>query len=95
MKMRKYTADEKMAVVMEMVRSGKSVTQICKENGISDGMAYRWRDEALLGMRDALSDKRKDRNSGSNADKEQLLKIIGQQAVIIEYQKKISDSISR
>jgi transposase-like protein len=42
---KKYSANEKMAVVMSMLKSQKPVTQICKEYGISDAMAYRWRDQ--------------------------------------------------
>lgn len=91
---KKYNADEKMAVVMSMLKSQKPVSQICKEYGISDAMAYRWRDEALEGMKTGLSDKRKQRHHTPEAEKERLLKIIGQQAVIIDYQKKISHELS-
>jgi transposase-like protein len=91
---KKYSADEKMAVVMSMLKSQKPVTQICKEYGISDAMAYRWRDEALEGMKIGLSDKRQQRHHTPEAEKDRLLKIIGQQAVIIDYQKKISQQLS-
>lgn len=94
MKQRKYSAEEKMAVVLEMMKGEKPVTQICKSHGISDAMAYRWRDEALEAMKNGLSDKRKQRHRAPEAEKERLLKIIGQQAVIIDFQKKISEELS-
>ena len=50
MKQRKYTSDEKLAVVLEMLKGQKPVSQICKENGIRDSLAYRFRDEALDGL---------------------------------------------
>lgn len=94
MKHKKYSADEKLAVVMTMLKGEKSVSQICKEYGVSDAMAYRWRDEALEGMKDGLSDKRAKRHHTPEAEKERLLKIIGQQTVIIDFQKKISRELS-
>lgn len=94
MSQRKYTADEKMSVVLEIMRGQKSVSQICKSHGISDSMAYRWRDEAMEGMKQGLSDQRKARHHTPEAEKERLLKIIGQQAVIIDFQKKIAQDLS-
>ena len=94
MKPRKFSSDEKMSVVLEMLKGGKSVAQICREHALSETIAYRWRDEALNGMKDGLSDKRKARHHTPEAEKERLLKIIGQQAVIIDYQKKISQELS-
>ena len=57
-------------------------------------MAYRWRDEALVAMKAGLSDKRDKRHHTPEAEKERLLKIIGQQTVIIDFQKKISRELS-
>jgi len=92
-KQRKYTADEKLSVVMEMIKGQKSVSQICKEHGIRDSLAYKWRDEGLESLKQGLSDKRASRNRSSEAERERLLKIIGQQAVIIDFQKKMSDEL--
>ena len=94
MKQRKYTSDEKMAVVLEMRKTQKPVSQICKEHGIRDSLAYRWRDEALDGMKSGLSGSHKRGTLGAEAEKDRLLKIIGQQAVVIDFQKKISQELS-
>lgn len=91
---KKWSPEEKMAIVMEMIKKERPVAQICKEYGVNDGMAYKWRDEALSAMQTALSDGRKNRHANPEAEKERLLKIIGQQAVVIDYQKKISQRIS-
>ena len=40
MKQRKYTVDEKLSVVLEMLKGQKPVSQICKEHGIRDSLAY-------------------------------------------------------
>ena len=59
MKHKKYSADEKTAVVMAIMKGQKTISQICKEYGVSDGVAYRWRDEALEAIKLGFSDKRK------------------------------------
>ena len=94
MKQRIYTSDEKLSVVIEMMKGKKTVAQICKEHGIRDSMAYKWKDEALEAMKKGLSDKRSSRPQNNEAEKERLLKIIGQQAVIIDFQKKITQELS-
>lgn len=94
MNKKKWSPEEKTAIVLEMLKGEKPVTQICKSYGVSDGVAYKWRDEALNAIRDALSDKRKQKNNSGEAEKERLLKIIGQQTVVIDYQKKISQGVS-
>ncbi len=90
MSKKKWSPEEKTAIVLDMLIKQRPVTQICKEYGVSDGVAYRWRDEALEAMKEAFSDKRKQTTISNDAEKERLLKLIGQQAVVIDYQKKIS-----
>ena len=88
MNKKKWSPEEKSAIVVEMLGKQRAVTQICKDYGISDGMAYRWRDDALEAMKASFSGKRMQKNASGQAEKERLLKLIGQQAVVIDYQKK-------
>lgn len=91
---RKWTVEEKMSVVLEMLKQDRPVTQICKSQGISDGQAYKWRDEALTGMRERLYGQRNGDNSRlAEAEVERLLKLVGQQAYAIECQKKIAQGL--
>jgi transposase-like protein len=92
---KKWTADEKVSVVLEMFKKERPVTQICKSYGISDGQAYKWRDEALAAMQERLSN-RKNGNGGrdSQGEIERLLRLVGQQAYAIECQKKIAQGLS-
>jgi transposase len=91
---RKWTAEEKMSVVMEMFRQERPVTQICKSYGISEGLAYKWRDEALAAMQERLSARKNSNGSHSNQrEVERLLKLVGQQAYAIECQKKIAQGL--
>ena len=61
-----------------MRKGQKPVSQICKENGIRDSLAYRFRDEALDGMKSEISGSQKRGTLGAEAEKDRLLKIIGQ-----------------
>jgi len=66
-----------------MLKSDRPMVQLLKEYGISETAAYRWRDEALQAMKDSFSNKGKNKSRSSEAEKERLLKIIGEQAVAI------------
>ncbi len=90
---KKWTIEEKMSVVMEMFRQERPVTQICKSYGISDALAYKWRDEALAAMQERLSGKIKGGDRSSQGEVERLLKMVGRQAYAIECQKKIAQGL--
>lgn len=85
----KYSLELKKSVVMEIFKAQKSVSQICIEHGISDTLAYKWRDDAMAGIQEGLLDKRATRHLTHEAERDRLVKLIGQQAIIIEHQKKI------
>ncbi len=91
---KKWTIEEKMSVVMEIFKKDKPVTQICKSYGISDALAYKWRDEAFEAIQERLSGKKNGNNKSSQGEIDRLLKVIGQQAYAIECQKKIAQGLS-
>jgi transposase len=93
MSKKKWSSEEKQLLVMEMLSGKKVITQLCKEYGVNDSVAYKWRDVALEGMKSALSGENKSKNVSGEAEKERLLKIIGEQTVAIDYQKKISQRV--
>ena len=88
-----WKPEEKLAVVMDGLR-GRPVREICTEYGISDAQYYKWRDEALRAMQGAFQDKRTKTYSDSSleAERNRLLKIIGEKELIIELQKKITNT---
>ena len=87
MKARKWTVDEKLAIVMEGLKERKSVAEICREHKISQTLYYRWRDKFLEGGKKALGNGGGD-ESVYKAEIEKLQKIIGKQAIQIEILKK-------
>ena len=90
MKQRKWSAEEKLAIVLEGVKGKRTVADICREHQISQALFYRWRDKFLEGGKRALSNG----VSGEDAYKaeiEKLQKIIGKQAIQIEILKKTEE----
>ena len=96
MNRKKWSNEEKIAVVLEMIRGGDSVAAICSRHGVSATQAYRWQEQFLAGGRDALSDKRRKGSHDPVAEENRRLKeLVGQQALIIEAQKKINGVLPR
>ncbi len=87
---RKWTVDEKLAIVMEGLKERKSVAEICREHKISQTLYYRWRDKFLEGGKKALGNGGGD-ESVYKAEIEKLQKIIGKQAIQIEILKKTEE----
>jgi len=87
MKPRKWTAEEKLEIVLEGLKEKKPITEICREHPISQTLYYRWRDKFLEGGKRALVNGALDENA-HKAEIERLQKIIGKQAIQIEILKK-------
>ncbi len=86
---KKWTQEEKLAIVLDGLK-GRSVREICAEYGVSETQYYKWRDKGLNSLKDGLKDKRERGNSDKSfeAERNRLLKIIGEQQLIIDIQKK-------
>jgi transposase-like protein len=44
-KRRTYSAEFKLATVMEGIRGDRPIAQICRERNITDSLYYKWRDQ--------------------------------------------------
>jgi transposase len=96
MNRKKWSNEEKVAIVLEMVRGEDSVAAICARHGVNATQAYRWQEEFLAGGRAALADKRRRGSLDPVADENRRLKeLVGQQALVIEAQKKINGVLPR
>jgi transposase-like protein len=94
MRMRKWSADEKLAIVMEGLKEKRSVSEICREHQISQSLYYRWRDKFLEGGKKALANGASD-DHAYRGEIEKLQKIIGKQAIQIEILKKTEELFGR
>ncbi|MBU0516647.1 MAG: transposase [Proteobacteria bacterium] len=52
---RKFSADQKTAIVLSGLRGEVSVAELCREHGISQALYYRWRDQFLKGGQQAFN----------------------------------------
>ena len=57
----KWSTEKKYEVVLRSLR-GEPVADICRENGVSPTLFYRWRDDFLRGAQAGLKDKRSPQN---------------------------------
>jgi transposase len=96
MNRKKWSNEEKVTIVLEMVRGKESVAAICARHGVSATQAYRWQEQFLAGGRAALVDKRRRGSLDPVADENRRLKeLVGQQALVIEAQKKLNGVLPR
>ena len=94
MKLRKWSSEEKMAIVLEGLRGQKSVAEICREHQISQALYYRWRDRFLeAGQRGLSNGGSEDETKALQAQIEKLEKIIGRQTIAMR-RKKTQELIS-
>jgi transposase-like protein len=47
MKQRKFSAESKMAIVLNGLKGDISITELCKKHQISQSLYYKWRDAFL------------------------------------------------
>ena len=56
-KYRKFTASQKLEIVLAGLRGDHSVRDVCREHGIAETLYYAWRDKLLEGGRLVLAGK--------------------------------------
>ena len=96
MNRRNWSNEEKVTIVLEMVKGEESIAAICARHGVSATQAYRWQEQFMAGGRAALADKRRKGNNDPVADENRRLKeLAGQQALTIEAQKKLAGILPR
>lgn len=91
MSYRKWTPTQKMAIILEGLKSQSTVAEICRNHGISQTQYYKWRDHFLEGAKQNLSGKANTNGSADKAKFKELERIIGRQTVTIEILKKIQN----
>ena len=91
MKRRMWTAEEKLAVVLEVLKGQESVASLCHRHGVAMAQAYRWRDAFIergkMGLKDQRNPKHRDPVQEENR---RLRELAGSQALIIDAQKKLA-----
>lgn len=88
MKRRRWTAEEKPAIVLEGIKGTKAVAELCREQQIAQTQYYQWRDRFLEGGKRALTNGLPASEEALRREIGRLQRLIGKQAVAIEVLKK-------
>jgi len=56
---KRYTAQQKAQIVLEMLKEERPITQIASEYGIHPNQLYKWKTQALEGLPKIFEDERK------------------------------------
>ena len=86
---RRWTADQKFAIVLQGIKGETTIAQLCRDHGISQVQYYQWRDQFFTGAKQNLNGKRAQNGTPEKARIKELERIIGRQTVTIEILKKI------
>ena len=95
MNRKKWSNEEKVMIVLEMIKGVDSIAAICARHGVSATQAYKWQEQFLSGGRNALLDRRRKGIDPVAEENRKLKELIGQQALVIEAQKKINGILPR
>lgn len=90
MNRRIWTAEEKLRIVMAILKGDVSVAEICHQHQVSATQAYRWRDQFLEGGKKALNDSRTKKGRDPLVEENRRLKeLVGSLSLVIDAQKKL------
>jgi transposase-like protein len=81
---RHWTADEKLAIVLEGIKGTKPVAEICREHQMAQTQYDQWRDRFLEGGQRALTNGIPNTEEALKREIEKPQRLIGKQAVASE-----------
>ncbi len=91
---RKYSAEEKITIVLEGLRGEESISAICRREGIAPNLYYRWSKDFLEAgkkrlMGDTLREANSSEVSGLRRENDQLKALVAELALRNRVLKKI------
>jgi transposase-like protein len=91
MNRRIWSCEEKLSIILEMLKGELPVADICHTHRVSLVQAYRWRDAFLEAGKDALKDRRRRNGKDPVLEENRRLKeLVGSLTLIVEAQKKLA-----
>ena len=90
---RKFTAQFKAKVVLELLSGAKTPAQVCREHGIRDSLLYRWRKEFLERAHTVFEERNKSQPA-HEARIAELERMVGRLTVELEATKKAWQLVS-
>ena len=81
---RQFTPQQKLEVVMALVRGDKQLTALAREHGVDHTTIYRWRDQVQAGAIDALAGQRQAPDAAAEARIRELERALGRKTLECE-----------
>lgn len=82
---KKYTSKFKTKVVLEALKERSSVAELAQKYDIAPQQIHLWKREFLSSAESVFEGKGKTKKSQAEEEKDQLLKVIGEQKVQIDF----------
>jgi putative transposase len=86
----KFTGEFKAKIALEAIKGHRTVSEIASECGVHPHQITQWKKQAVEGLPDVLSDKRRKRKEDQKALVSELYQQIGQLKVELDWLKKKS-----
>lgn len=95
---RKFSSEEKIRIILEGLRGEESIAELCRREGISPNLYYRWSKEFLeAGKRRLKGDTKREATSGEvlalRRENDQLKQLVAELLLRNRKLKKISDGL--
>ena len=90
---KRYSAEEKIRIVLAGLRGGDSIAELCRQEGIAQGMYYSWSKEFLeAGKKRLAGDTAREANTGEvkelRREARDLKEVVAEQALELRLLKK-------
>ncbi len=87
-------ASEKMAILNEGMQPGAVITEICRKYSIASSAYYKWKREALQGMKEAVAGPSKE-VIALKQENARLKKLVAEEALVIDRLRELNETITR
>jgi len=87
---RRWTAEEKIRIVLESLNTSIGVAELCRKYAVTPAVFYGWKEKFIEGGKQALSRPRRNGGGGElQAENERLKQLIGELTIANDAFKKI------
>ena len=91
---RKYSAETKVRIVLEIISGSKSIAQASREYKIKDSLLYKWKAEAIEGMMQYFAYGQPTESKRRADEKAELERLVGKLRMRLEIAKKASHFVN-
>ena len=79
-----WSGEEKLRVVLEGLRPNANIEAICRAHGLHSSQFYKWKEQALAGMRAGLDSRQGSPLQRQRQEMARLKRLIAEQAIALQ-----------